>query len=166
MLRDLVSESSALLDKGVEESEVIANDTNCKVTEKADAIIAAGTIDYSYFIFTLSWTYLTYLYAATGEAHYTAYIQHVESEKKEVAEFNANSELKLKSMQHCYDGIRPQHSQMRQTIEEIKTAVSQSSSEIISSTQNTVSNGCEAGKMICLYLLGLIERHSLNINRL
>ncbi len=163
MLRDLVSESSALLDKGVEESEVIANDTNCKVIEKADAIIAAGTIDYSYFF--LMWTYLIYLYAATGEAHYTAYIQHVESEKKEVAEFNANSELKLKSMQQCYDGIRPQHSQMRQTIEEVKTAVSQSSSEIISSTQSTVSNGCEAGKMIRLYLSGLIERHSLNIIR-
>ena len=51
MLRVLVSESSALLDKGVEESEVIANDTNCKVIEKADAIIAAGTTDYSYFFY-------------------------------------------------------------------------------------------------------------------
>ena len=84
--------------------------------------------------------------SVTGEAHYTAYMQRVEIEKKEIAEFNTNSELKLKSMEQCYDGIRPQHSQMRQTIEEIKAAVSQSSSEIISSTENTVNNGCEAGK--------------------
>lgn len=44
MLKDLVAESSALLEKGREESEVIASDTNNKVVEKTNSIISAGKV--------------------------------------------------------------------------------------------------------------------------
>lgn len=44
MLKDLVAESSALLDKGREESEIIASDTNYKVIEKTNSIISAGKV--------------------------------------------------------------------------------------------------------------------------
>lgn len=95
------------------------------------------------------------LYASinTGDAHYSAYLQHLESEQKEVAAFKASSDLQLKNMQQCYDGIRPQHYQMRQTVEEIKASVSESSTEIVATTTSTVQNGCNAGMYVrmCLH---------------
>ena len=86
-----------------------------------------------------------YACVSTGDAHYSVYLQHLESEQKDVAAFKASSELQLKNMQQCYDGIRPQHFQMRQTVEEIKASVTASSTEIISTTNSTVQNGCSTG---------------------
>ena len=116
MLREMVTESCAALDSGVDESKAISIETNKQVALKASDIVTANS------------------------AIYSSIQQHHKGVSKDISAFESKIDSQHGKLRQCVEFIKPQNAQLRLTVENIRSSVDISAKSIITSADDAVDH--------------------------